>query len=172
MLTKETLQSKLHYNPDTGIFTRICDVGGFKKGTVAGTKHICSNGVKTYIRIGINGKYYLAHRLAWLYMTGEMPQFEIDHIDCDGLNNRFNNLRQATSAQNAINKSKRSGTKSTLKGVTWYKRNQKWAANIIISGKRHYLGLFATEEDAHRAYCEASNRLHGRFANHGRLPII
>lgn len=87
---------------------------------------------------------------------------EIDHIDCDGLNNRRRNLRQATRAQNCMNQRTRSDNKSGFKGVQ--KRNSKWEARIWVSGKVERLGQFETAEDAHAAYCAAASRRHGKFA--------
>lgn len=87
----------------------------------------------------------------------------VDHIDGDGLNNRRENLRPATSSQNNRNAKRRSDNTSGFKGVTWRRRERKWAAQIRVDGKNMYLGHFDSPEAAHAAYCKASAELHGEF---------
>jgi len=90
--------------------------------------------------------------------------FEIDHINCDGLDNRRANLRIATPSQNQHNRGAQRDNKSGYKGVTLDKRRGKWMAQIALEGKRRSLGLHATPELAHAAYCRAAAELHGKFA--------
>lgn len=99
------------------------------------------------------------HRL----LMGEPEGFEVDHQDCDGLNNRRKNLRVATKSQNMQNQRLRSTSKSGFKGVCFRKDIGKWMARIKVNGKQHHLGCFTTAEDAHAAYVAASDRLHGDF---------
>lgn len=94
-------------------------------------------------------------------MTGEWPKESIDHIDLSGINNRFENLREATSQQNSRNIAARS--KCGLKGVTWFAKQKKWRAAICVSDRRIWLGDFEKMEDAHKAYCEAASAIHGEF---------
>jgi hypothetical protein len=96
-----------------------------------------------------------------------LPTEGVDHIDGDGLNNRRDNLRVATHAQNLRNRGKNKNNKSGYKGVYWHKATKKWKAQIKVNGKEKYLGLFDNPEDAHKAYCEAAKELHGKFANYG-----
>jgi len=114
----------------------------------------------TYCGICISQKQYLAHRLAWLYMTGDWPSSEIDHRDCNGLNNRWNNLRLATPSQNGANKRARNG----LKGVSFVKRISRFHAKIKFHGLTRHIGYFDTAEEAHAAYMAAAKDLQGEYA--------
>jgi hypothetical protein len=93
----------------------------------------------------------------------EPDGFEVDHEDGDGLNNRQYNLRVATHAQNMCNRRVNINNKSGLKGVSWRKESGKWVASISLNSKDKYLGLFDSPEEAHAAYCRASDKYHGEF---------
>jgi HNH endonuclease/AP2 domain len=110
----------------------------------------------------LNGKRQtvLMHRQILNSPTG----IEVDHRDGDGLNNRRDNLRSATSSQNAQNQKAKSNNRSGLKGI-WKLPDGRWKAKVVCGGISHYLGIFFTPEDAHAAYIEAAKRLHGEFAN-------
>lgn len=159
MLTQEHLKELLNYNPDTGIFTykiSRCGYRGIKIGDTAG-----SVSTDNYRRIGIAGKKYLAHRLAWFYMYGVWPDFQIDHRDHDRSNNRINNLRDVTQSGNMQNQVK--ATKQNLScgflGVRFHDKKGKYEAQIRINGKQKHLGSFPTAQEAHSAYLLAK-RLH------------
>lgn len=92
----------------------------------------------------------------------------VDHRDENKLNNRRENLRQCTSAQNLRNRGLTRASTTGLKGVTWDKRKRRWKGTITVNYKTKNLGLFATPEAAHAAYCAAADALHEEFANHGR----
>ncbi len=87
----------------------------------------------------------------------------IDHINCNKLDNRRENLRVATRSQNMFNRTAQRNNRSGLKGVT--KRKGKWTARIQKDGIQYDLGLFNTPEEASTAYTEAAEQLHGEFAN-------
>jgi hypothetical protein len=95
---------------------------------------------------------------------------QVDHINHDGFDNRRSNLRLATGAQNQHNKRLQANSTSGYKGVNWHKGTKKWQARIGYNGKRVTLGYFNNPEDAHKAYCEAADELHGKFANYGKTP--
>ena len=157
-ITQDRLKQLLNYNPETGIFTWIVKKQGTRSNKIAGTKRD-----KGRIAINIDGILYLAHRLAWLYMHGEIPK-EIDHINMDPSDNRIINLRAATHMQNNYNKEKQKNNSSGYKGVAWHKGSGKWQAYINIDGKRVALGLFICPELAHLAYSEYATKYHKEFA--------
>lgn len=160
MVTQKRLKQLLSYDPKTGLFTRLVGRRGpnARAGDVAG----CDNG-QGYIRIYVDGKPYKGHRLAWLYMTGEWVP-EVDHENTDRSDNRWDNLREATRAQNRTNCGPYKNCTSGLKGVSFYKRTGKWKAQIQSGGKKVGLGYFVTKEAAHAAYVSAAHELHGEFA--------
>lgn len=155
VLTATKCREFLDYNPDTGVFL-------WKKskvkaaGRTAGT--ITSHG---YYQISICCRVYYAHRLAWLYMTGEWPKDQVDHIDMDKSNNRFANLRESDASRNSANTKTRKN-RSGLKGARWDKG--KWSSTIVVNKKRIYLGRYEKAEDAHAAYRAAAIKYHGEFA--------
>lgn len=153
-LTAERLRELLHYDPLTGLFIRIVRRGKEKIGSTAG--RIDSFGHR---QIGIDGRRYLAHRLAWLYMTGVWPIDQIDHINGVPDGNQWSNLRQATGSQNQQNLRKAKGnSKSGLLGVC--ASRGKWMASITCGGKQKHLGYFETPQMAHEAYIAAKFKMH------------
>ena len=154
MITQSELKYKLHYNQDTGIFTWI------KSGKVAG---FTRNG---YIIIGINQKEYRAHRLAWLYVYGKMPNKFIDHINLNKSDNTISNLREATISQNAMNVKLSSKNKSGYKGVSWNKEKNKWRVALKLNNKQKHFGYFNDLEFASLVAKEAIDKYHKEFANY------
>ena len=166
MITAERLRELLNYDPETGAFTwRVRRPGRCKVGSAAGS--IAKKRKKLYRHIELDGDAYQAHRLAWLYMTGEWPTDQVDHRNSDGLDNRWINLRAATSNENARNAKIRSDNRHGFKGVTWHKTHGKWYAQILIKGKKTFLGLHSTAEAAHAAYVKAASSAFGEFARNG-----
>ena len=155
MLTQERLKELLHYCPDTGVFTWRINRGHVPAGRVAGS--ISDQG---YRNVDIEKKKYKAHRLAWLYMYGVMPDGHLDHINRDKLDNRIANLREVTNSQNEQNKVSRRDNTSGYRGVVWHKPTKKWRAEIKIAQKKIHLGLFVNPEDAARAYAAAAAVYH------------
>lgn len=158
-LTLERLKELLEYDPDTGIFIWKVKRQGTHKGAVAGCRDTFG-----HIRIMIDRVSYGAHRLSWLYMTGNWPKDEIDHRDCDPANNKFKNLREATPSQNSANIRVKPKNTSGFKGVTLHKSTGKWQSSIKTAGKTTYLGMFARPEDAHAAYCAEAARRYAEFS--------
>jgi hypothetical protein len=156
MISAERLRELLNYDPETGAFTWRAPRRGHRAGGIAG--HLNEKG---YVRISVDGRRYAAHRLAWLYMTGEWPEDQIDHKDLSRANNRWENLRPATNAQNQMNSTAKIGT-SGRKGVYWYAG--KWQARIWVNGKAINLGRFEDKEKAAAAYVLHARKRFGEFA--------
>lgn len=160
ILTIERLRELLSYDSVTGIFTNLVDRRRCgKSGDTAGS----INGRLGYVQIGIDGRRYYAHRLAWFYMTGEWPD-QIDHIDRNRAHNAWSNLRECSNSQNQANR--RATSSEGLKGVTWHDCG-KWMAQINVSSRHIYLGLFDSAIAAHTAYCIAAREHFGEFAHFG-----
>lgn len=117
-----------------------------------------------YIYVGLAGKNYYAHRLAWLLHTGTWPANEIDHIDGNRSNNTMKNLREATHQQNCCNTPRRLDNTSSIRGVSWHKQHNKWQAQITFDSVNKFLGCFDNINDAKNAYITASEKYHGEFA--------
>ncbi len=130
------LKELLSYDPESGEFRRRISVSSnARAGSVIGVPH--TNG---YLIAQIDGRKYYLHRLAWLYVHGEFPPDEIDHINRKRDDNRVANLRPATRKQNCRNVSARSNSKSGIRGVCWSKKRRTWEAFINLDGKSKYLG--------------------------------
>jgi len=156
----EYLRQVLDYNPETGIFVwKEYRNHNAKAGDVAG--HIQKNRYG-YCRIIICLDYvqYKAHRIVWALMTGKNPPHIIDHIDGNPLNNRWNNLREATAYQNRVNEKIRKNNVSKVKNVSFHKASNKY--RVTVDGK-HY-GLFTTIDEANLYACQLRNKIHGKFA--------
>lgn len=168
-LTADQLREVLDYYPSTGMFIWKPRKAGEKFNTWAGRRAGCHKKGPShdYIVIRINYQLYRAHRLAWLWMTGEWPEFEVDHRDGNGLNNKWRNLRIATSSQSKMNTRKRSDNTTGHKGVWFEKRRNQWIAEVWANGKKHQIGSFPTAEIAKSARDHAARRLHGKFARTG-----
>jgi hypothetical protein len=158
MITQETLKEVLHYDPKTGLFTRLKGGSGPNNfiGAIAGFLDD-----KGYVQICIKNKYYRAHRLAFLYMIGKFPLLYVDHIDGIKTNNKWNNLREATNSQNLQNQKKANSTNLSTGLLGAHKRkNGLITASIMLNGKLKHLGYFKTSEEAHERYLEEKRRIH------------
>jgi hypothetical protein len=158
-LTAERLRQVLHYDPRTGAWIWLVQNSARRPaGSFAG--EVKGSG---YVIIGIDGLRYRAHRLAWLYMTGEWPKHQIDHKNTDRSDNRWINIRSATNVHNSFNRSANKNNTSGFKGVTWSKQRKKWFAKINVVGQQVHLGFFDDPAVASRAYEEAVQKYAGEF---------
>lgn len=149
-ITQESIKEVLNYFSETGVFTwKVKPHNEIKIGDEAGYL----NG--GYVKIGVQGKMYLAHRLAWLYVYGYFPEHGIDHIDRIKHHNWISNLREVPMQCNQRNTGNRKDNISGIKGVCWQKQRQKWSAGIKINGKDVFLGYHSTKMDAAKARLKA-----------------
>jgi hypothetical protein len=165
----QMLRALLDYDPATGDFVwrerpaelfrgdiRACAVwnaryAGKKAGTVSKWG---------YLVVSLFKQRYFAQRLAYFLMTEAWPAYDVDHVNRNKLDNRWENLRPATRAQNTANTSKQSNNTSGFKGVSYYKSRGKWEANLC----RKRLGYFDCPVAAHLAYVVASRKRFKEFA--------
>jgi hypothetical protein len=176
-ITADTLRQLVDYDPETGIFTwrerlpehlpegvkqkdGVCKT--FNK-IYAFTQAGSSSKHGDYIVLGIFSRRIYAHRAAWLYVYGELPDAEIDHINLNRSDNRIKNLRLATRSENSRNNKIRSTNKSGAKGVCWSKSNNAWVVRVTINRENKWVGQFKTVEEAAEAYANAAKSLHGEF---------
>lgn len=162
-ISQDRLKHLLSYSAESGAFVwKNPTSNRVKKGAVAGAT--LNTG---YIQIKLDGRFYLAHRLAWLYMHGQWPEYEIDHIDGVRNNNAANNLRDVTRLENSKNKSANSNNTSGNIGVYRGKREGQWRAQIKVEGVVHFSEYFDNYDDAlnERMLMEAKFGFH---ENHGR----
>jgi hypothetical protein len=160
ILTQEELKEQLHYNPETGIFTRlVSNSNRVKTGSIAGGVDKSTG----YIRISVNGKLHYAHRLAFLFMDGKFPLEQVDHANgvCD--DNRWLNIRHASCSENLRNVGLRADNTSGYRGVSFYKARGKYEAYCNTGGKRTKLGYHDTAESAYEAYKAFAKLSHGKF---------
>lgn len=164
MITSEIAHALWAYCHETGELKWKFSSSRFKEGDLVGTKTCTSRCSTSYLMVTLFGHPYKVHRIIWLMKTGKFPEHYIDHIDGDGLNNRWSNLREATPSQNMMNQRVRSDSVSGIKGVSFDKTRNKWYAYINADGKRKMLGRHETLEEAAAARQRAEALVHGDFA--------
>jgi len=149
-LTQERLRELLDYDLDTGQFYwKVSSANCIKVGAIAG---YTNNG---YVVICISRKHYYAHRLAFLYMEGYLPENDVDHINRISDDNRWKNLRHTTRQCNNRNRKIHANNKSGITGVSWEKLYNKWVSQITIDGENFNLGRFKILKEAAQARWEA-----------------
>ena len=157
MIAQELIKELFIYR-DGRLFRKV-DRGNQKKGTRAGAL----TGDKNYWKIWINGKGYYEHQLVWLYHKGYLPK-QLDHKDYDGLNNRIENLREATTSQNMANAPKKKNNSTGFKGVHFNKKKKKYYGRIMVNRENKHLGWFCDPIEAAKAYNTAAIKYFGEFA--------
>lgn len=180
-MTQERLKEYLDYSADTGAFqAKARKREDFTTNSLwkrnqneAGRTVGCSNN-QGYVAIHVDGKYYTAHRLAWLWVHGEWPpypQFEIDHINGNRGDNRICNLRKVTKSENQRNGARRVNNRSGVTGVNWVRSKRRWIARIWDGPHHKYLGQFENLDDARIARLKAEREL-GYSNRHGRRKTL
>lgn len=178
-ITQELLHQLIDYDPMSGSLTwRPRPVAWFSPGNIGSDavarvwnhknagrpalNHVQSHG---YLCGAIFGKGWKAHRAAWLWMTGELPD-EIDHVDGVRTNNAFSNLRNVSKTGNQRNRSLNHNNSSGRVGVYYFARNDRWVA--LIAGT--YIGCFETFDEAAQARAAAERGM-GFHTNHGTKRV-
>ena len=190
MITQSQLKELLSYNSETGVLTwnrrdikwfshckypeRACKSWNTKYcEKIAGNVHD-KKGNTGYTELSIwvcgSKKPYAAHRLIWIYMSGKEPYGEIDHIDGNGLNNSWDNLRDVSKVENAQNSTISLRNKSGFTGVSWSTERKKWQVSIRANGTNISGGRFDNLNDAIKKRIEL-NIEYGFHKNHGREKI-
>lgn len=163
MISVDRLRTVLDYNAATGVFTwRESLSAGAPVGSPAGT--VYKNG-RRYITI--DRKRHFSARLAWFYVHGEWPTFQVDHRNCNKLDDRIDNLRLATPFQNSGNKRVSKRNELGIKGVgisPRVRKTQRYRARIRVHDQLLHLGYFSTPEEASAAYEAAATKHFGEFA--------
>lgn len=158
LITPACLREFFKYSPETGDIrwiktpSPIVKVGGL----------ICGKNRAGYIRVVLNKKDLLAHRVAWALFHHAWPSGMIDHINGDKADNRIVNLRDVSRSVNTQNQKKahKSNLSSGLLGVQFFKRTGRWRTQIWVNGKSSFLGYFDTKEQAHEVYLQNKRLLH------------
>lgn len=157
-LTQDRLKEILHYDTASGVFKWLVSTSNrVRVGAVAG-----NTSGHVYQRIRVDGRLYYAHRLAVLYVTGEWPVNKVDHKDTLKLNNRWDNLREASNQANSANTPISKNNSVGFKGVS--RDGKRFRSQIMVDRKYINLGSFDSPEDAHVAYAKAANDNFGEFA--------
>lgn len=155
ILTVDLLREFLNYDKDSGVFTwRVTNSNRAVQGKSAGCYRRDGYG-----RCQIDGREYLLHRLAWLYIHGSWPNGVIDHINRNPRDNRIENLRDVSHSENRQNTLESAANRSGKKGVSRHKSGV-WRAAIQAAGKSKHIGYFATLEQAAQAYATAAATAH------------
>lgn len=172
-ITAEYVRSRLIYDKMNGSFVwRPKKVLDPHYDTIWNTRYADTSAgtvnAHGYLIITLDMNKIAAQRLAWIYCTGKWPLEHLDHIDGNKLNNRLDNLRLASTAQNSWNTGKKKRNTSGIKGVFWDKSRGKWLAAIGYKRKIINLGRYDDKEEAAKAYRDAAKRLHGEYMNLGQ----
>lgn len=162
-ITQEKLLRNFHYNLETGELRFNFDSLSGRSGEIVTANKIANPG---YLCLSINKKPYLVHRVIFMYMTGRWPKYT-DHIDHNKVNNRWNNIREVSNRENALNCGIGKNSKTNAVGVTLHKPTNKYRAYIGVNRKQVHLGLFENIQDAITARAEA-NIKYGYHKNHGK----
>ena len=159
-LTQEKLKQLIHYDLDTGTITANMPRHGINSGDELG--YVANNGYRV---VSLGSKRFLAHRLAWFYMTGNLPE-QIDHINHIKTDNRWENLREVTNTENSMNTGLSKNSTTKINGVSFHKLTGKYRVYITVNRKQIHLGMFNNLVAAIQARKQADIK-YGFHPNHG-----
>jgi len=164
LVTQERARELLEYIPENGLLVwRKTNSNAAKKGAIAG--YLSKKDGRVSVRI--DNKLYKAHRVIFLIVKGEWPE-EVDHINGDPSDNRWDNLRSVTHRENMKNRKVCSNSTTGIMGVVWNRHNSKWRVRVKALDVHREIGSFSDFFDACCARISAQNEM-GFHANHGRV---
>ena len=162
-LTQERVRELFDYRDDGHLVWKVKKARA-NAGDVAGCEARCSGGT-VYRRMSIDGVPYGVHQAVFMWHHGYIPRY-IDHADGNGLNNRIDNLREATQSQNAFNSRMRSDNTSGERNVYWHERARRWFVRLSINRRTHSFGTYKTIEEARAVARRVREEHYGAFARH------
>jgi len=165
MLTQQRLKQLSVYDRQEGRFYALVGRGPTRIGDQLGYQH-----PEGYRHVSVDGKTYKEHRLVWLYYHGELPPEQIDHINGMKSDNRLENLRAVSNAENCKNQRRPRNNTSGIVGVGWHSRDKCYIARIQVRGKNLHLGYFDNFFDACCAR-KSAELIHNYHPNHGRSTL-
>lgn len=160
MIPVEVLRQEFRYDPKTGLLWWKRPGLGRRLNRPAGRSD-----KSRHVTVGFMYQQYMAHHIIWALKTGKWPKKEIDHKNRIRSDNRWRNLRLATTTQNRANSSLRCDNTSGVKGVSWHALRRKWRVRVYVGGKEKHLGLFTNFKTAGRTYQQAAKQSFGEFAH-------
>lgn len=167
-ITQARLKELLRYDPETGIFTWRISRGSKKEGSIAGFL------LTKYLSVELDKYSYRLHRLAFLYILGRFPLDEVDHINSDRLDNRWENLRECSRSENCSNRTKSKRNQSGIKGIIFENNGYpRYITCVQVNGRRIKKSFsIATygdkaEEEAIKHIKSLRETVHKQFHNHG-----
>jgi hypothetical protein len=165
-LNQQILKNLFDYREDGNLIRKKSIAGnGNSAGAVVGSIPKKITRSNRYVMTKIQGQHYCVHKLIYMWHTGVWPE-QIDHINTNSLDNRIENLRLATTSQNASNRKMFCSNTSGAKGVSWHKAQKKWFVYMNVNKKRKNIGYFDNLELAKLVAIEARDKYHGVYANH------
>lgn len=149
------------YSKITGKVTRRQPVRGVSIDAKVGSikESGAKNSKRIYLRVSVDGQLIYLHRLIWVWVTGEQPD-EVDHKDGNGLNNKWENLKNVPHSANGKNQKIHTTNTSGTAGVCYRKDSGKWRARIMVDGRMISLGAFTDKAEAITAR-QAAEAQHG-----------
>jgi hypothetical protein len=162
-LTQERVRELFDYRDDGNLVWKIKKARA-NPGDVAGCNAMSGGGM-TYRRITVDQVRYGAHQVVFLWHHGFIPEY-IDHADGNGLNNRIQNLREATQGQNAFNSRMRCDNTSGERNVYWHERARRWFVRLSINRRTRSFGTYKTLEEARIVARRVREEHYGAFARH------
>jgi hypothetical protein len=162
-LTQAQVQNLFDYKDGNLYWKTITGNGSVKVGDKAGS--LKKNG---RVVVSISNHVYFLHRIIFFYHHGYFPQM-IDHINRDPLDNRIENLRECTWAENNRNRAKIKTRTSQFKGVSWSSRLHRWEVGIKVNGKSIRIGHSKNEHEAAEMYNNSAKYYFGEFAYYNNL---